>query len=107
MDHPVCDDAFQEALHERRTGQLHQIGGYANCVQGPVEAEIAQGVLGKVPWDSEAGACWTAFLRSLKARGLAGVKLVIADAHLGLRQAVNAVLTGGTTPGTCLIRQMR
>ena len=54
MDHPVCDDAFLEALHERHTGPLHQIGGYANPVQGPVEAEIAQGVLGKVPWDSEA-----------------------------------------------------
>ena len=36
----------------------------------------------------------TAFLRSLKARGLAGVQLVIADAHLGLRQAVSAVMAG-------------
>ncbi len=43
---------------------------------------------------SEDGAFWTAFLRSLKARGLGGVQLVIADAHLGLRGAVEAVLTG-------------
>jgi putative transposase len=51
-------------------------------------------VLGFAVGDSEDGAFWTAFLRSLKARGLAGVQLVIADAHLGLRQAVQAVMAG-------------
>jgi hypothetical protein len=54
MDHPVCADDFQEALHERHAGPLHQAGGYADSVQGPVEDEIAQAVLGGVPWDSEA-----------------------------------------------------
>ena len=49
-------------------------------------------VLGFAVGDSEDGAFWTAFLRSLKARGLAGVQLVIADAHLGLRQAIQAVM---------------
>jgi putative transposase len=51
-------------------------------------------VLGFSVGDSEDGAFWTQFLRSLKARGLAGVPLVIADAHLGLRQAVQAVMAG-------------
>jgi putative transposase len=51
-------------------------------------------VLGFAVGDSEDGAFWTQFLRSLKARGLAGVQLVIADAHLGLRQAVAAVMAG-------------
>ena len=51
-------------------------------------------VLGFGVGDSEDGAFWTAFLRSLKARGLGGVQLVIADAHLGLRQAVQAVMAG-------------
>jgi hypothetical protein len=46
-------------------------------------------VLGFAVGDSEDGAFWTAFLRSLKARGLAGVQLVIADAHLGLRQRMS------------------
>jgi putative transposase len=40
-------------------------------------------VLGLAVGDSQDGAFWTAFLRSLKARGLAGVQLVIADAHSG------------------------
>jgi putative transposase len=51
-------------------------------------------VLGFAVGDSEDGAFWTQFLRSLKARGLQGVQLVIADAHLGLRQAVQAVMAG-------------
>jgi putative transposase len=51
-------------------------------------------VLGFAVGDSEDGAFWTQFLRSLKARGLQGVQLVIADAHLGLRQAVAAVMAG-------------
>jgi len=54
-------------------------------------------VLGFGVGDSEDGAFWTAFLRSLKARGLQGVQLVIADAHLGLRQAVSAVMAGAAT----------
>jgi transposase-like protein len=51
-------------------------------------------VLGFGVGDPEDGAFWTAFLRSLKARGLTRVQLVIADAHLGLRHAVQAVLAG-------------
>jgi putative transposase len=53
-------------------------------------------VLGFAVGDSEDGAFWTQFLRSLKARGLAGVQLVIADAHLGLRQAVQATMAGAS-----------
>jgi putative transposase len=49
-------------------------------------------VLGLAVGDSEDGAFWTAFLRSLRARGLAGVRLVISDAHEGLKGAIGAVL---------------
>ena len=40
---------------------------------------------------SEDGAFWLAFLRSLSARGLGGVKLVVSGAHQGLRGAIAAV----------------
>ena len=40
---------------------------------------------------SEAETFWTEFLRSLKARGLDGVKLVISDAHSGLKAAIQRV----------------
>src|SRR4051795_6255774 len=59
-----------------------------------VAADGRREVLGFSVGDSEDGAFWTGFLRSLVARGLGGVQLVIADAHLGLGQAVGAVLAG-------------
>jgi transposase-like protein len=51
-------------------------------------------VLGVEVGDSEDGAFWTGFLRSLRARGLSGVRLVISDHHLGLKQAIQAVFVG-------------
>ena len=49
-------------------------------------------VLGLAVGDSEDGAFWTEFLRSLRARGLDGVRLVVSDAHQGLKSAIGAVL---------------
>jgi putative transposase len=51
-------------------------------------------VLGVEVGDSEDGAFWTSFLRSLRARGLKGVRLVISDHHLGLKHAIQAVFVG-------------
>jgi len=41
---------------------------------------------------TESTVAWTAFLRSLVARGLSGVELVISDAHGGIKAAIAAVL---------------
>jgi putative transposase len=49
-------------------------------------------VLGLAVGPSEAEPFWTAFLRSLMRRGLRGVKLVVSDAHEGLKAAVAKVL---------------
>jgi transposase-like protein len=49
-------------------------------------------VLGMAVGPSEAETFWTEFLRSLTRRGLRGVKLVISDAHEGLKAAVSKVL---------------
>ena len=43
---------------------------------------------------AEDGAAWLAFLRSLLARGLSGVRLVSSDAHPGLVDAIAATLPG-------------
>ena len=48
---------------------------------------------------SEDGAFWLAFLRSLSARGLSGVELVVSDAHQGLRGAIAAVFGGAAGNG--------
>jgi transposase-like protein len=72
----------------------HRVVSQAVVIATGVAADGRREVLGFCVGDSEDGAFWTAFLRSLKARGLAGVQLVISDAHEGLRQAIAAVLIG-------------
>ena len=59
-----------------------------------VRASGEREVLGLDVGPSEDGAFWLQFLRSLVARGLGGVKLVISDAHQGLKGAIAAVLQG-------------
>src|ERR1035441_7548527 len=54
---------------------------------------------------SEAEAFWTEFLRSLTRRGLRGVKLVISDAHEGLKAAAAKVL--GASWQRCRVHFMR
>jgi transposase-like protein len=49
-------------------------------------------ILGLAIGPSEAETFWTEFLRKLARRGLRGVKLVISDAHEGLKAAVAKVL---------------
>lgn len=56
----------------------------------------AREILGLDLHTSEDGAGWTAFLRGLVARGLAGVRLVISDAHPGLVDAIAATLPGAS-----------
>jgi transposase-like protein len=53
-------------------------------------------VLGLDVGPSEDGAFWLQFLRSLLARGLQDVQLVISDAHQGLKGAIAAVLQGAS-----------
>jgi transposase-like protein len=53
-------------------------------------------VLGLDVGPSEDGAFWLGFLRSLVARGLSGVLLVISDAHVGIKTAIGAVLHGAS-----------
>jgi len=44
--------------------------------------------------DTESKESWTTFLRQLRKRGLTGTKLVISDAHEGLKAAIAAVMQG-------------
>jgi len=62
-------------------------------------------VLGMAVGASEAETFWTSFLRSLMRRGLRGVKLVIADAHEGLKAAVAKVLKASAQ--RCRVHFMR
>ena len=74
----------------------HRVVSQAVVIATGVAADGRREVLGFDVGDSEDGAFWTAFLRSLKSRGLTGVQLVISDAHAGLRAAIEAVLIGSS-----------
>lgn len=63
-------------------------------------------VLGLDVGPSEDGAFWSAFLRSLVARGLCGVRLVTSDAHQGLKGAIGAVVHGASWQ-RCRVHFMR
>lgn len=54
---------------------------------------------------SEAEPIWTEFLRKLTRRGLRGVKLVVSDAHEGIKAAVSKVLCA--TWQRCRVHFMR
>ena len=68
----------------------------ATAVNGEGKREI----IGMDVGTSEDGAFWLAFLRSLSARGLSGVELVVSDAQQGLRGAI-AALFGGASWQRC------
>jgi transposase-like protein len=51
-----------------------------------------RGVIGLDVGEAETEAFWREFLRSLRSRGLAGVRLVVSDAHEGLKNAIGKVL---------------
>jgi putative transposase len=50
-------------------------------------------VIGLDVGEVESGAFWTEFLRSLRQRGLSGVRLAVSDDHEGLKAAIARVLT--------------
>ena len=85
-----CDATYVKARVKGR------VVSRAVVVATGVTASGDREVLGIDVGDSEDGAFWTAFLRSLRARGLTGVQLVISDHHLGLKAAIAAVFVGAS-----------
>ena len=84
----------------------HQVVSRAVVVATGVSMDGHREVLGCAVGDSEDGAFWTEFLRSLRARGLGGVRLVISDQHLGLKKAIEAVMVGAAWQ-RCRVHFMR
>jgi len=95
-----CDATYLKARVKGR------VVSRAVVIATGVSATGDREVLGVEVGDSEDGAFWTAFLRSLRARGLTGVKLVISDHHLGLKQAIASVFIGSSWQ-RCRVHFMR
>src|SRR5471032_331442 len=70
----------------------HRIVSVAVIVAVGVNSDGRREVLGMTTGHSEAEPFWVEFLRSLARRGLRGVKLVISDAHEGLKAAIAKIL---------------
>jgi transposase-like protein len=74
----------------RQNGRIVSV---AVIVAVGVNADGRREVLGMDIGPSEAETFWTGFLRKLARRGLRGVKLVVSDAHEGIKASVAKVLT--------------
>jgi putative transposase len=71
-----------------------QVVSRAVVVATGITANGDREVLGLAVGDSEDKTFWSELLRSLRARGLTGVRLVISDHHLGLKEAIAEVMIG-------------
>jgi transposase-like protein len=86
--------------------QNHRIVNMAVVIAIGVRESGERDILAVDIGASEEGAFWTAFLRTLVARGLKGVQLVTSDAHEGLKEAIATVLTGASWQ-RCRVHFMR
>ena len=89
-------------LKVRQNGRIVSV---AVIVAVGVNTDGRREVLGLDIGPSEAEPFWTAFLRKLARRGLRGVKLVISDAHEGLKAAIAKILSA--TWQRCRVHFMR
>ena len=89
-------------LKVRRGGRIVSV---AAIIAVAVNTDGRREIIGLGTGPSEAEAFWTDFLRGLKARGLDGVKLVISDAHTGLKAAIRRVFEA--TWQRCRVHWMR
>jgi putative transposase len=89
-------------LNVRQEGRVASV---AVIVAVGVNTDGRREILGMDIGASEAETFWTDALRKLKRRGLRGVKLVISDAHEGIKPAVSKVLS--TTWQRCRFHFMR
>ena len=83
----------------------HRIVSVAVIIAVGVNADGRREVLGMDIGPSEAETFWSEFLRKLRRRGLRGVKLVISDAHEGIKAAVAKLMNA--TWQRCRVHTMR
>ena len=109
LDHIAFPYVFLDATY-CKVRVNHQIVSQAvviaTVIATAITADGHREVLGLAVGDSEDKAFWTEFLRSLRARGLHGVRLVISDAHTGLVAAIRTVLLGAAWQ-RCRVHFMR
>jgi putative transposase len=84
----------------------HRIVSRAVVVATGVNTNGFREVLDVAVGDAEDEVFWATFLRRLRDRGLHGVRLVVSDAHAGLKRAITKTLTGAVWQ-RCRVHSMR
>lgn len=79
-------------LKVRQAGRVVSVAAIIACA---VNTDGRREILGLGVGESEAKEFWLNFLRGLRQRGLSGVKLVISDAHEGLKAAIAQTFSAG------------
>src|SRR5690349_2730289 len=85
----LCAEIDATYVKVRQNGRIVSV---AVIIAVGVNSDGRREVLGMDIGPSEAETFWTAFLRKLARRGLRGVKLVVSDAHEGIKATVGKVL---------------
>ncbi|MGI3226729.1 IS256 family transposase [Streptomyces sp. GTA36] len=93
LDHTVFPYVFLDATYCKARVN-HRITSQAVVIATGISAAGHREILGVMVGDSESKPFWTTFLRSLRARGLENVQLVISDSHSGLVAAIRTVFLG-------------
>ncbi len=88
LDHVEFPYVYLDATYLHVRNQTSQVVSMAVVVATGITANGDREILGCDIGDSEDETFWRGFLRSLRARGLGGVKLVISDQHAGLVAAL-------------------
>jgi putative transposase len=94
------DARYEHVREDNRVQSMAVVVAYG------VRAAGVREVLGLDVGLSEDVVVWRAFMQGLVARGLRGVKLVISDAHVGLKQAIKEVFLGAAWQ-RCRVHVMR
>ena len=107
LDRPLAGDwpyLWLDAtyLKQREGGRIVDV---AAIIAVAVNTDGKREIVGLHIGPSEAETFWSTFLKSLVRRGLSGVKLVISDAHEGLKAAIRRVM--GATWQRCRVHWMR
>jgi putative transposase len=89
-------------LKQREGGRIVSV---AAIIAVAANTEGRREIVGLHIGPSEAETFWSTFLKSLLRRGLRGVKLVISDAHEGLKAAIRRVM--GASWQRCRVHWMR
>ena len=94
LDHIEFPYVYLDATYLHVRNATSQVTSMAVIVATGITAEGSREVLGLDVGDSEDEVFWRGFLRSLRSRGLAGVRLVISDQHAGLVAALKRSFQG-------------